>query len=476
MTKRLLALSAAACLALAAASLLIAAEPVYDAWAWLVWGRELAHLGLDSSSGPSWKPLPVLIAAPLSLAGDAAPTLWLLIVRTAWLMSLVLAGALAHRLTAGHDRRLRLAAGGFAALSLALLSDDVTLWARQGAAGMSEPLLVALVLGAIAAALDGRSRTALALGALAALVRPEAWPLLGAYGIWRWRAEPALRPWLAGAAAAVAALWVVPGLLSTEGAASAGERARRGSGGAAHDLYEALGRAAVLPLLAAWPLALIAGARARAPERGPVRVLAAGALAWIAIVAVMAAAGFPGLPRFMAPAAAIIGVLGGIGLAALLAARRSRPVLWLILPLAIATVVQLALRAEELPRSLSITARIAREHDRLAALTRSIGRDRLLRCGRLATSDVLVRTALAWELDAALSEIVSFGAPSLSSGAFVVGPQAPWPVRPFLRAHGVLLGTRGEWLVYSVGCPATGAALSSSSARPRIAGVSGALR
>ena len=32
--------------------LLVAVEPLYDAWAWLVWGRELAHLGLDTSSGP----------------------------------------------------------------------------------------------------------------------------------------------------------------------------------------------------------------------------------------------------------------------------------------------------------------------------------------------------------------------------------------------------------------------------------------
>jgi hypothetical protein len=64
-----------ACVALAAASLLVADEPVYDAWSWLVWGRELAHLELDTTSGPAWKPLPVLLAVPLSLAGDLAPQL-----------------------------------------------------------------------------------------------------------------------------------------------------------------------------------------------------------------------------------------------------------------------------------------------------------------------------------------------------------------------------------------------------------------
>jgi hypothetical protein len=34
----------AACLALASLSLLLPSEPSYDPWAWLVWGRELAHL------------------------------------------------------------------------------------------------------------------------------------------------------------------------------------------------------------------------------------------------------------------------------------------------------------------------------------------------------------------------------------------------------------------------------------------------
>ena len=35
--------------------------PVYDPWAWLIWGRELLHGGLETAAGPSWKPLPVLI-------------------------------------------------------------------------------------------------------------------------------------------------------------------------------------------------------------------------------------------------------------------------------------------------------------------------------------------------------------------------------------------------------------------------------
>ena len=55
--------------------------PTYDPWAWIIWGREITHLDLNTVSGPSWKPLPVLFTTPFALFGDdAAPALWLLIV------------------------------------------------------------------------------------------------------------------------------------------------------------------------------------------------------------------------------------------------------------------------------------------------------------------------------------------------------------------------------------------------------------
>ena len=65
----------AACLALAALSLLAPSTPTTDSWGWIVWGRELAHLDLSTDVGgaPAWKPLPVLFTADLSLLGYAAP-------------------------------------------------------------------------------------------------------------------------------------------------------------------------------------------------------------------------------------------------------------------------------------------------------------------------------------------------------------------------------------------------------------------
>ena len=478
MTIRHLALAVAACLLLAVASLAVAHEPVYDAWAWLVWGRELAGLQLDTSSGPSWKPLPVILTAALSPAGDGAPALWLVLTRTSWLLGIVLAGALAHRLTRGLDGWLRAAAAGVAALTSMLLLDDVTMWARQGAAGMSEPVLVVLVLGAVLAALERRPGIALGLAFLAALVRPEAWPLLGVYGLWLWRAEPALRLRVAVVALAVPALWFVPDLLASGGATTGAERARRGSGPATAEVLDVLMRAWMMPLAATWPLALVAFWRTmRAPAAEPARtvvaVLAAGALAWIAIVAVMAACGFAGLPRFMAPAAAIVGVLGGTGLAHLLALGRERRAIVgsACAVLLVATAAQFPRRAGDLPHAMSTTARIAGSHDRLRELVREVGRRPLLGCGRLATSDVLVRTALAWELDVPLSRVVGFGLPAMWSGAFVAGPGTRLDARRRLARRARLLGSRGEWRIYLLDCSAIASASSS-----RSAGVSGARR
>lgn len=455
------------CTALAAASLLVAAEPVYDAWAWLVWGRELTELRLDLTTGPSWKPLTVALAVALSPAGDAAPALWLVIVRTAWLLSLVLAAELAHHLTAGRPRALRIAAAAFAAAGLLLLCDEVTLWGRQAAGGMSEPLLVALVLGAVRAALARRVRWALVLGALAALLRPEAWPLLALYGVWCWRKQPSARPLAGALALVVAALWFAPELLA-EGGGGAG-RAQRDTS----EPVEALGRALVLPLAVAWPLALWA-LRARAP-----RLLLAGALLWIAVVAAMTTIGFAGLPRFMAPAAAIVCVLGGVGLADALAWLRGRPRpraaavaggLLVALGAGI-TAARLGDRVADVPQAWRIAARTEESHDRLRWLVRRIGREQLLRCGKPATSDTLVRTALAWELDVPLSQVVVFGVPSRASGAFVVGLGAPRALHDDVRSAGRLLGVSGEWRAYSIDCPVT-----TTEPPPRNTGVSGASR
>src|SRR6266545_7281706 len=87
----------AACVVLAALSLLAPSAPTTDPWRWIVWGREVLHLQLSTvvPGAPSWKPLPVLVTTPLALAGGSAPALWLLFARAGALASLVAAARLA---------------------------------------------------------------------------------------------------------------------------------------------------------------------------------------------------------------------------------------------------------------------------------------------------------------------------------------------------------------------------------------------
>src|SRR5687768_8448652 len=105
----------AAIAALAGASLFLPFSPVYDTWAWLVWGREIGDLGLDTSAGPSWKPLPVVFTTLFGFAGDAAPGLWLVVARMGWIAAAVLAWRLATRLAPTNRAGIRIAAGAVAA-------------------------------------------------------------------------------------------------------------------------------------------------------------------------------------------------------------------------------------------------------------------------------------------------------------------------------------------------------------------------
>jgi len=309
-------LVAAVVLALAAASAFLPFSPVYDPWAWLVWGRELTEGNLDTSGGPSFKPLPVAICALLAPLGDAAPDVWLAASRAGWLAAPVLGGWLVL-MRAGGTRGAAFAGTALAAASIALTHDAFTPAARQFSGGLTEPLLVALVLGAVAAELRGRPRLALGLALAACLLRPEAWPFAIAYGVAAVGRDPRLRiPVIAGALC-IPAAWFLPDLIATGDATTGAAIAREGSGSPPGEVLEVLGRALIAPLAAVWAGLILLAADWR--RRGLVpeveRILLGGALAWIGLVAVMAAFGYAGLPRFFAPATAILSVLAGIGVA-----------------------------------------------------------------------------------------------------------------------------------------------------------------
>jgi hypothetical protein len=392
----------AAALALAAVSLLLPFFPVYDPWAWLVWGRELAQGSLETAAGPSWKPLPVLIDAPLSLLGGAAPKAWLLIARAGWICAPLLAGLLAARLSGAETGRWRWVAAAVAAGSVALTWDSFTPPLRQFTGGLSEPLLVALVLGAIWAALDERPGWVLGLGAAAALLRPEVWPFLA---VWAWL-DVRGRPRLHAAAIAVAVLvplvWFVPDLVGAGNPFEGGETARAG-GIEPLDGLEVLGRALAAPLAAAWVGVALLLWRERDGLDQPLKILLAGASAWILLVALMAIAGFAGLPRFLAPATAVVAVIGGVGMARAGAAESAKA---LIAAALVAAVVGFGWRLAELPGDLDVVERQTSSIEHLFDLVDEAGSAPLLACqGHVRMTHVREQTALAWKLDEPIASV-----------------------------------------------------------------------
>ena len=194
------AVVAAVCAAISVVSLPLPATLAFDPWAWLVWGREIGHLDLDTTGGPSWKPLPVLVTTVLGAAGDLAPTLWLVVARTAGLLALVVTYRLAARYAGP-------AAGVVAAGLLLLTPDGGPRFLRLVVEGHSAPVTAALCLWAVDRHLEGRHAQALVLATALSLERPEAWPFLLLYAVWMWRHEPARRPLVALALGVVPVLW-----------------------------------------------------------------------------------------------------------------------------------------------------------------------------------------------------------------------------------------------------------------------------
>jgi hypothetical protein len=309
----------AACLALAGISLLLPSEPSYDPWAWLVWGRELAHGGLDTTGGPSWKPLPVVfttLVARLEELDEGLPAaLWIAVARAGALLALAMAFRLASRLAGGG---LAGAIGGAVAAVALFLTPD---WFQFTAHGSEAPMAVAFLLWAIERHLDGRQGHVVVLGTLACLLRPELFPFLALYLIWAWFAEPRLRPLLAGVLILLPAAWIVPEWIGSGNPLDGGKQARSepmwSLSHATHPWLRALERVHNHAGLAVELLALVAVVWALARRRWAVVALGAAALAEVVVYLAMTESGFSGNPRYVLPALTVASVLAGVGTAGL---------------------------------------------------------------------------------------------------------------------------------------------------------------
>ncbi|MBA2504452.1 MAG: hypothetical protein H0V29_00745, partial [Thermoleophilaceae bacterium] len=301
------------CLALAALSLLLPSTPTYDPWAWIIWGREVVELDLDTRTGPSWKPLAVMFTAPFAVFGDsAAPELWLILARAGALLALAMAFRLARRL-AGEPYGVL---AGTAAAAILLISND---WIRNAGLGNSEGLLVALLFWAALCHLDERREQVLYLGFAAALLRPEVWPFLGLYWLWLWAREPQLRVRSTILMALIPAFWLIPELIGSGDAFRASTRAQTdipvGSPALEDQPWRAILESADRLVSVGGELlalgAVLIAALTR-PRQSRVLWFALATAAWVVLVIAMTEAGYSGNQRYLVPAGAAACVLAGV--------------------------------------------------------------------------------------------------------------------------------------------------------------------
>jgi hypothetical protein len=394
----------AACLALAGLSLLLPSEPAYDPWAWLVWGREIAHFELDTSGGPSWKPLPVaLLALVTPLGDDLSVAVWVVLARAGALLATALAFRLAARL-----------AGGVAAAALVLTPD----WFQFAAHASEAPLAVALMLWSVERHLDGRRQQAVALGALVCLMRPELFPFLALYGVWLWRAEPERRPLLGVLAVTIQLAWVVPEWIGSGNPLDGGSQARSEPAWSLSHADQPWLRAAlrVHNHLGVAVEALAAGAvvAAFARRQRAVQLLAAAAAVEGALYLAMTQAGFSGNPRYVLPALAIGCVLAGIGAArvleagAALATGRASRLAAAALALACIGLIAIPFalgRAERVRREAREVGRRMELQRDLARAVEAAGGPEALRTLGSATTNRALHSRLAWEIGRPIQDV-----------------------------------------------------------------------
>jgi hypothetical protein len=437
---------AASGLALAAASLALPSAPTYDPWAWLVFGREIAvpGPGFSTIASTGWKPLAVLFTAPLALTGSAAPSLWLMVVRFAGLAALALAFRLGAR-----------AGGPFAGATAALALLATSEWLRYLAAGNVEPVVVALVLGAIELHLAGRRDAAFLLGALAGLARPEVWPLVAAYAVYI--AVVQRRWWpLALGVPGMFALWIVPDwagsgdLLHTFHLAriSAEPVSLQGTGDPALELLRGTGPIAPAPVWIGALCGLVFGWRTR--DR-TVAALASVAAAWTGFTVVATALGYPAVPRYLVVPVAVCCVLAGTGAVAavrLASGPRGRAVLAVVL---VAACAPFAVSRADAMYDQAAEAKARAE--KLSALWRAIDRaERRVPVARLhpIVQPGGLENGVAWKLDLHLSDVGRWFSPAVGV-AFIEGDDAAVIARLRRRgASAVRLTAAGPWRVLRV--------------------------
>jgi hypothetical protein len=311
-------IGAAAMLVLAVVVVLWArTRPGYDPYGWLVWGNLTIHGKLDTNGAPSWKPLPFLFTVPYALIGHRAMWLWMITSVAISLSGGVFAARIAYRLVDPPEgyRWAGWIAGAFAAATLF----GIDYYTHYILSAQSDTMIVGLCLGAIDCHLYRRYKWAFALGILAALGRPETFPLIGLYAIWLWLKFPRLRPLVGGGLLLLPVMWFgIPGLTS-KSFFTAGNIALK-SPRALHQnkLFGELDRFFDLHETQVYLLALLAvGLAALRRDRTTLMIAGAAAL-WVIVEIGFVLHGWPGVARYLFEAGGVVCVLAGVAIGRIL--------------------------------------------------------------------------------------------------------------------------------------------------------------
>jgi hypothetical protein len=393
-------------------------RPAFDAYGWLVWGRQATHLSLDTSAAPSWKPLTFLFTFPYALVvGHASLWVWMVTAVAAALTAPVFAARIAYRLStpppgpgAGADpgaspgrwqRYAALAGGALAGVGVLGLAGY---WHFMLIA-TADPMMVALSLAAIDSALGGRDRLAWLLLLLVCLGRPEALPVVLVYAIWAWWKRPSLHVLVVGGLAAIPVLWFGIPALTSNSWMIAGTVLGESTSPLPGDKFSAVMSGLLslyelpmqLAVLAALALAIVLRLRSWL-------LMAAAAVAWLAVEVGLAMHGWGVAPRYMLEPAAVLVVLVGAGAGRLLSFRPSRLRLarWLAVAAVLGLVATLApharIRARLMHNGIVLGRTWARQIHRLnLVIAKERGPKRILACGQ-AVTQVPYQSILAWEL------------------------------------------------------------------------------
>jgi hypothetical protein len=414
-------------------------KPAYDAYGWMVWGRQTLHWNLDTNGAPSWKPLTFMFTLPYALVMRAQPWLWSVTSVIGALAGGLFGGRIAYRLTGPAPGRAYapIVAAVVAGIGVLGIADY---W-HQILIANSDPMVVAICLAAIDFHLAKRYRLAFGMLVLASMGRPEVWPFTGVYAVWAWFAVPGMRALAVAGLASIPVIWFGVSALTAKSWLRPGDLALDSVNVIHGNKFVGVTRR-VLGLYEP-PMQIAAGLAigfAVVIRERVWLVLAGAAVAWVLIEIAFALHGWSAVTRYLFEPEAVFVVLAGAGVGRVLA---SGPSTWnlarcagvVLVAILVASLIPIAIKRTRGAHSEIVKRRQATvQIKRLEAVIRKVGgAARIKSCGQPVTL-VAWQSILAWEVGLNVGNVGFRPGRSIDKGDPIVvfkPHQGGWQVRPF---------------------------------------------